>query len=167
MPEELIDEVFDDDATITEYGESQASSENGSNTIISNLVHYTINKATIISGDSNHIVIVKDTKTIANNIRALLNEYFEGVDDIEEYVTRLVNADNFLAAIVRILAELTDDRVLRQELTYKIHEIKADYEWDESLIINKVYVVPKTNYRLRYGIKDNNQPVTIANWRRI
>lgn len=162
LPEELIDEVFDDDdATITEYGESQASSENGSNTIISNLVHYTINKATIISGDSNHIVIVKDTKTIANNIRALLNEYFEGVDDIEEYVTRLVNADNFLAVIVRILAELTDDRVLRQELTYKIHEIKAGYEWDESLIINKVYVVPKTNYRLRYGIKDNNQPVTI------
>lgn len=94
LPEELIDEVFDDDATITEYEESQATSETGSNTIINNLVHYTINKATVISGDSNHI-------------------------------------------------------------------IRGDSEWDEAIIINKVYVVPKTNYRLRYGLKDNAEIVTI------
>lgn len=34
-------------------------------------------------------------------------------------------------------------------------------EWYESVIVNNVYVVPNANYRLRVGIKDNEDEVTI------
>lgn len=33
--------------------------------------------------------------------------------------------------------------------------------WAESVIINKLYIVPNSNYRLRYGVTDNNNPVDV------
>lgn len=98
VAEVMVDEVFDDDETITEYENTEIDAET-STTVINNLVHYNINKATIISGESSHIVIP--------------------------------NKDG------------------------------DDYEWDEAIILNNTFVVPTSNYRLRYGVKDNTEPVTI------
>lgn len=47
-----------------------------------------------------------------------------------------------------------------------IKEVRAtyestEYEWAESVIINKVFIVPGGSYRLRYGVKENTEAVTI------
>ena len=92
----LVDEEFDDDATITDYSDIELITDSTSVSYENYSVHYNVNKATIIKGFSNPITI-------------------DGYDNI----------------------------------------------WHEAIIVNNIFIVPNNNYRLRYGVKDNNKPVTI------
>lgn len=38
---------------------------------------------------------------------------------------------------------------------------RDDFEWHESIIVSNVFIVPSSNYRLRYGISDYSEPVTL------
>ena len=95
IEETLIDEEFNDGATISEYENIDLITESTSTNYRDNAVYYNVNKATVLKGSSNLIKI-------------------SGYENV----------------------------------------------WYESIIVNNVFVVPNTNYRLRYGVSNNECPVT-------
>ena len=96
VAETLIEEEFDDDATISSYENIELVTESTSTGYVDNYVYYNVNKATVTIGSSNPI-------------------------NVQGY----------------------------------------DSTWYEAIIVNNVFVVPNTNYRIRYGVTDNNKPVTM------
>lgn len=93
--ETLVDEVFDDDATISNYENVELITESTSTSYVENSVHYNVNKATITRGHSKPIKVqgyegIWHEYTIVNNVFVVPNNNYRlryGVSGNESPVT--------------------------------------------------------------------------------
>lgn len=91
----------------------------------------------------------------------LVEEEFDDIRTINEYSDTETTYTNISGSVVSNIVNYTTNKATTIEGKAVIIDKYDEPYWYEAVIVNPVYVAPLSNYRLRYGVKDNDEFVSI------